>query len=80
MITAKQIRDLLHARPFRPFRIFLSDGGTYDILNHDSAMVLKNYVEVGLNPDVDGIAENVARCSILHITRIEDLPETLASR
>ncbi len=80
MITAKQIRDLLQARPFRPIRVSLSDGGNYEIRNHDSAMVLKNYVEVGLNLDSDGIAENVPRCSILHITRIEDLPEALAQR
>jgi hypothetical protein len=75
MITAKQIGDVLQARPFRSL---LSDGGTRDIRTHDSAMVLKNYVEVGFNPDAEGIAQNVARCSILHITRIEDPPETLA--
>jgi hypothetical protein len=74
MFTAKEIRDLLQASPFRPFRIRLSDGGHYDVMNHDGAMVLKNYVEVGLNFDPDGIAEDVARCSILHITQIEDLP------
>lgn len=75
MFTAKELRDLLQATPFRPFRIRLSDGGHHDVLHHDGAMVLKNYLEVGLNFDPDGIAEHVARCSILHITQIEDLPE-----
>jgi hypothetical protein len=78
MITAKQIRGLLEARPFRPFRICLADGSHYNITNHDVALVGKNTVEVGLNLDAEGFAEYFARCSILHITRLEDLPEAVA--
>lgn len=78
MITAKQIRELLAAKPFKPFRICMSDGTHYDIANHDSAFVGKNTVEVGLNLDPDGFAEYFARCSILHITRLVDLPESVA--
>ena len=76
MITAKQIRELMQARPFKPFRIGLSDGTHYDILNHDAAFVGKHTVEVGLNFDPDGFAEYFTRCSILHITKLEDLPES----
>jgi hypothetical protein len=78
MITAKQVRELLQAKPFRPFRICMSDGTHYDITNHDMAFVGRNTVEVGLNLDPDGFAEYFARCSILHITKLEDLPETIA--
>ena len=35
---------------------------------------MKNTVEVGLNVDPDGFAEYAARCSILHITKLEGLP------
>ena len=75
MITAVQIRELMRARPFRPFRIHLSDGSHYDITNHDMAFVGRNTVEIGLNLDPEGFAEYFARCSILHITRLEDIPE-----
>ena len=78
MITAKHIRDLMQAKPFHPFRICLSDGTHYDITNHDMALVGKNIVEVGLNLDADGFAEHFARCSILHITKLEDLPATVS--
>ena len=78
MITAKQIRELLEAKPFKPFRICLSDGAHYDITNHDMAFVMKNTVEVGLNLDPDGFAEYAASCPILHITKLEDLPESVA--
>jgi hypothetical protein len=37
------------------------------------AFVGKNTVEVGINLDAQGFAEYFARCSILHITRLEDL-------
>jgi len=78
MITPHQIRGLLESRPFKPFRICLSDGAHYDITNHDMAFVGRNTVEIGLNLDADGFAEYFARCSILHITRLEDLPEPAA--
>ena len=79
MITARQVRELLHTRPFRPFRLCLSDGSHYDITNHDMAFVGKNTVEIGLNLDADGFAEYFARCSILHITRLEDLADRVVS-
>jgi len=79
MITAKQPRELLQAKPLRPFRICLADGTHYDITNHDLAFIGRNTVEVGLNLDPDGFAEYFARCSILHITKLEDLPEQVAS-
>jgi hypothetical protein len=78
MITAKQLRELLRAKPFKPFRVCLSDGSHYDITNHDMALVGKNTLEVGLNLDPDRFAEYFARCSILHITKLEDLPENIA--
>jgi len=76
VITAKQIRALIQACPFQPFRLCLADGSHYDITNHDMAFVGKNTLEVGLNCDSDGFAEYFARCSILHITKLEDLSET----
>ena len=54
-------------------------GTHYDIANHDMAWVMKNTVEVGLNIDPDGFAEYAARCSILHITKLEDIPHPVAS-
>lgn len=78
MITSKHLRELMQAKPFKPFRICLSDGTHYDITNHDMAFVTKNTIEIGLNLDPDGFAEYVSRCSILHITKLEDLPEAVA--
>jgi hypothetical protein len=73
MFSAKQIKEMMNTQPFRPFRLHMSDGSTYEIPNHDTAMVAQNSVEVGVNPDPDGVVERFVRCAIIHITRIEEL-------
>ncbi len=73
MFNAEQIRESLTAKEFRPFRLHMSDGSAYEIMNHDMALVGRNSVEIGVNPDPKGIAERFVRCAILHITRIEEM-------
>lgn len=79
MFTARQIKERLDENPFRPFRIRMSNGETYDILNHDAAWVLQTAVEIGLDPNADGIALNTRRCAILHIASLEDFPASAAA-
>jgi hypothetical protein len=73
MFSAKDIKELMDAKPFRPFKLHLSDGSSYAVPNHDAAFVTRSNVEIGLNQDPDGIAERAVRCAILHISRIEEL-------
>jgi len=40
MITAQHIRERLGARPFKPFRVCLSDGTTHDMPQPEFAWVL----------------------------------------
>ena len=42
MITAKQVRDLITANPFKPFRVYLSDGRHYDVTHRDMAIIERN--------------------------------------
>jgi hypothetical protein len=73
MITAKQVRDLITANPFKPFRIQMSDGSHHDVLDRDMAIVERNTIDIGVNLDPDGIASGLVRCSILHIVKLADL-------
>jgi len=73
MITAALLKQRMESRPFRPFRIHMSDGKTYDIPNHDAMFIKRNVVEIGTDLDVDSIAERFIQCAILHITSVEDL-------
>ena len=74
MMTATDIREQLSGRPFEPFRICLSDGHTLEVRHPDMCIVTRNIVHVGI-PDrkVKGLAVRVAKCAIIHITRIEPL-------
>ena len=54
MFTALQLKERMDEKPFRPFRIKMSSGDTYDVKNHDAAWVLRNAIEIGLDPDAEG--------------------------
>jgi hypothetical protein len=73
MLNAEELKKLMNTQPFKPFRVCMSDGKTYDITNHDGAFVTRNYLEVGVDTDEKGIAESVDRCAIVHITLVQDL-------
>ena len=60
------------AKPFKPLRIFLSGGKSHDVPNRAAAWVTQNHVETGTNLDSAGLAENVTRCAIIHIARVEE--------
>ena len=74
MFTATQLKERMEGKPFRPFRIKMSSGDVYDVKNHVGAWVLRNAIEIGLDPDADGLVSLVRRCAILHIASLEDIP------
>ena len=73
MFVAKHFKDLMEARPFQPFKIHMSDGATYEVPNHEAAFVTRNYLEIGRDQDSDKIPGRMVKCSILHITPVEEL-------
>ena len=73
MMTAALLKQRMEAQPFRPFRLHMSDGKTYDIPNHDAMFVKRNVVEIGMDLDADSIGERFIQCAILHITSLEEL-------
>ena len=72
MITSNRISDLINRRPFRPFRIFLSDGSHHDVPHPEFAWVFGGRVFIGIQTrrDDGGLVKEIA---ILHVTRIEEL-------
>jgi hypothetical protein len=69
----------MNAQPFKPFRICLSDGKTYDIVNHDMAWVKSITIEIGIELDDAGLAVHTAECALFHITRVEDIATAQAA-
>jgi hypothetical protein len=74
MMTAANIRKHLVRQPFRPFRIWLSDGQSLEVRHPDMCMVAPNIVFVGIpHPDEEGLVVQITDCAMLHITRIEPI-------
>jgi hypothetical protein len=79
MITALELKLRMEKHPFKPFRICMSDGKTYDITNHDMMFVKRNAVLIGIDLDLNSIAELLVECALLHITRVEDISTAKAA-
>lgn len=81
MIRIEDVHRLLRDAPFRPFRLHLSSGRSYDVRHPELAMIGRSTVLVGTPAqDVPVPAfDNYSTVSILHITDIEMLnPQTPA--
>ena len=67
------LRRLLRQQPFRPFRLHVSDGATYDITHPEMAAVTPGAVRVWLRagrPPAPTV-ERVVLVSLIHVTRLE---------
>jgi len=79
-MTADILRQRMREQPFRPFRLTLSDGSSFDVPNHDFALVKRNTIEVGVDMrDTNSYAQKYVECAVLHITGVEDIPPTKAA-
>ena len=76
-----ELVEALRPGSFRPFRLYLSDGGTFDIRHPEMLMVTRHSAIIGIvekqgngnsgeeYPDI----ERTARVDLMHVTRIEEL-------
>jgi len=76
----EDILQFLRARPFEPFRIYMSDGSTFDIKHPELALVERSTVLVGVPgpKGPDGPLERTVFCALMHITRAEKVNGAVA--
>ena len=76
----EDILRFLRARPFESFRIYMSDGSTFDIKHPELAIVERSTVLVGVpGPQgPDGPVERTVFCALVHITRAEKVNGAVA--
>ena len=72
-MTVQTFRNLLAARPFKPFRIIMSSGQSYEVRHPEMAFVTKTDMLVGIDIADDGVPAEFKVCSLLHVTAIEPL-------
>jgi hypothetical protein len=75
MFTANAMLALLDARPFVPFRLLLSDGGTVDVPSPEMVLPGRNFAVIGiLEPErSQRLAQRWTTIWYLHVARTEML-------
>jgi hypothetical protein len=75
MFTLDDMRSLIRARPFVPFRVYVSDGGSVEVPTPEVVLPGKRFAVVGhLDPDTSDIAiDRYTTIWYLHVTRHEML-------
>ena len=72
-MTLQTFRQLLSQHPFRPFRIVMSSGQTYEVRHPEMAMLTRTDILVGTGAIEDGVPAEFHICSLLHVTSVEPL-------
>jgi hypothetical protein len=72
-LTVQTFRDLLSQRPFKPFRLVMSNGQTYDVRHPEMAWLTRSDILVGVDIADDGVPAHFKICSLLHVTAVEPL-------
>jgi hypothetical protein len=72
-MRADEISKHLRRQPFRPIRVYVSDGSAYDVRHPELMFVSRSEVVIGLDPGTDVIPERSVYCDPVHITRIEPI-------
>jgi hypothetical protein len=70
-VTLQTFRDLLAARPFKPFRLVMSSGQTYEVRHPEMAWLTRTSILVGIDDADDGVPAEFKICSLLHVTAVE---------
>jgi len=75
MFILDDMRSLLSVRPFVPFRLYLSDGGTIDVRTPEVVLTGRRFALVGLlDPDAsDTSFDRYMTLWYMHVTRYEML-------
>ena len=75
-MTVQTVRQLLTARPFKPFRLAMSSGEKYEVRHPGMAMLTQTEILVGIDETRDGVPAEFKICSLLHVTSVEPLNST----
>jgi hypothetical protein len=74
-MTVQTFRDLLAQQPFKPFRLVMSSGESYDVRHPEMAMLTRTSLLVGTDIADDGVPAEFKICSLLHVATIEPLSQ-----
>ena len=71
-MNLQTFRDLLSAHPFRPFRLMMSGGQTYEVRHPEMAFLSRSSIYVGVDVE-DGVPAEFRICSLLQVVSVEPI-------
>jgi hypothetical protein len=77
----EELRRLLKQKPFRPFRVLLTDGRQFDINHPEMNLLARSFIKIGIpEPNLpDPICDHLVFVPLAQIVRVEPLPGTASS-
>jgi hypothetical protein len=72
-MRAEEIRKHIRMQPFRPFRLYLSNGLSYDVRHPELIYVGRRELVIALELGENDVPERSAYCDPVHVTNIEPL-------
>lgn len=72
MIKAQDLIEKVEASPFRPFRLTLTSGQSFEVTHPDQMMIFNHKIILGVGGDGRRRFERDVHCGMLHIAAIED--------
>jgi hypothetical protein len=76
-MTLQDFRELLSQQPFKPFRLVMSSGQSYEVRHPEMAWLTRTTIFVGINAE-DGVPSEFKMCSLLHVTVVEPIEASKA--
>jgi hypothetical protein len=72
-MTVQTFRDLLTTKPFKPFRLVMSSGQTYEVRHPEMAWLTRSDILVGIGETDEQVPADFKICSLLHVTAVEPI-------
>ncbi len=77
-MSPQDLLELLRTCPFVPFRLYATDGRSYEVHYPDQALVLRTRVVLPI-PTAEEVPERSEHLALIHVVRAEELPQESAS-
>jgi hypothetical protein len=77
-MTLQTFRELMSARPFKPFRLVMSSGQTYEVRHPEMAWLTRTSILVGIDDSQDGVPAEFKICSLLRVATVEPISSSTA--
>lgn len=72
-MTVQTFREWLVQRPFKPFRLVMSSGQTYEVRHPEMAWLTRTSTLVGVDQTDEGVPAEFKICSLLHVNAVEPI-------